>query len=77
MAIVDPKDVIAEILKETNAGYAVDIDDLQGIENMIEKCYTLWIERKTIQRKWENVQKYSREKQVGILLDYIKSNWVK
>lgn len=77
LAIVDPKDVIAEILKETNAGYAVDIDDLQGIENMIEKCYTLWKERKTIQRNWENVQKYSREKQVGILLDYIKSNWVK
>lgn len=77
LAIVDPNDVIADVLEETNAGYAVDIDDLKSIENMIEYCYTLWKERKTIPRNWEKVQKYSRERQVGILLDYIKSNWTK
>ena len=77
LAIADPNDVISEILDETNAGYAVDIDDIQSIENMIEYCYTLWKERKTIPRNWENVQKYSREKQVSILLDYINSNWTK
>ena len=48
LALCDPRDVAAELLRETGAGFAVDNDDIAGIKAQILRCYSIWRNREVL-----------------------------
>ncbi len=71
LAICDPNDVIAALLEETQAGFAVDESDVEEIKKMILRCYHIWKNKEVLPRNWDKIRQYTRKRQVEILLEYL------
>ena len=71
LAICDPNDVIAALLEETQAGFAVDESDVEEIKKMILRCYHIWRNKEVLPRNWDKIRQYTRKRQVEILLEYL------
>ena len=69
LALCDPRDVAAELLRETGAGFAVDNDDIAGIKAQILRCYSIWRNREVLPRDWDRIRQYTRRNQTRILID--------
>jgi len=72
MALVDKEDVAAELIREANAGYIADFDDVDEIRNIIIKAYKDWERGITPDFNIEVIRKHHRKKQVGKLESLIE-----
>lgn len=73
LALFDPRDVVADLLAETRAGFVADNDDREGIRRKILECLRLWRDREVLPRDWEKIRQYRRENQVDILLKRLEA----
>lgn len=71
LALYDPRDVVAELLAETGAGFVVDNDDSEGIRLKLLECLRIWRNREVLPRNWEKIRQYTRRAQTGILNRYL------
>lgn len=73
LALFDPRDVVADLLAETRAGFVADNDDREGVRRKILECHRLWRDREVLPRDWEKIRQYRRKNQVGILLKHLEA----
>ncbi len=73
LALFDPRDVVADLLAETRAGFVADNDDREGVRRKILECLRLWRDREVLPRDWEKIRQYRRKNQVGILLKHLEA----
>ncbi len=71
LGLCEPSDVIAGLLEETGAGFAVDESDIPGIKEMIVRCFCMWKNRVVLPRNWEKIMQYRRSRQVDKLIEYL------
>lgn len=71
LALYDPRDVVAELLAETGAGFVVDNDDPEGIRLKLLECLRIWRNREVLPRNWEKIRQYTRRAQTGLLNRYL------
>ena len=71
LAICDPDDLIADLLKETRAGFTADETDNEQVKRMLLRCYSIWKNKEVLPRDWDKIRQYSRKNQVGRLLEYL------
>ncbi|MDE5730613.1 MAG: glycosyltransferase [Alistipes sp.] len=71
LALYDPRDVVAELLVETGAGFVVDNDDPEGIRLKLLECLRIWRNREVLPRNWEKIRQYTRRAQTGLLNRYL------
>lgn len=74
LSLTDPHDVIGKLLKETNSGFSVANEDIEGIKKSILNCYQLWENKIILPRNWTAIRDNSRQKQISKLSDYIINN---
>lgn len=73
LALCDPKDVVGDLIRETNSGFVVDENDHTGIKDAISRCYEIWKNKCTLPRRWDIIRQYTRRNQIQILIDYLSS----
>lgn len=73
LALCDPDDVIAELLKDTGAGFVACESDIGDIKRAIIKCYLLWKNKEVLPRNWDRISQNSRRSQAQILIDYLSA----
>ena len=66
-----PISVIADLLKETRAGFTADETDNEQVKRMLLRCYSIWKNQEVLPRDWDKIRQYSRKNQVGRLLKYL------
>jgi glycosyltransferase involved in cell wall biosynthesis len=71
LGLCDPSDVIADLLEETGAGFAVDESDIPGMKEMIVRCFCMWKNRVVLPRNWDKIMQYRRSRQVDKLIGYL------
>lgn len=64
IAVVDPKDVAAELIMELNAGFVADFDDVKAISKAIENAYLLWQRQTRIHADSERIRLLHRRFEV-------------
>lgn len=67
LALVPPDDVAAQLIRDCNAGYIADNEDLKGIEQALLTAYNDWLTGKVLQRNLDLVKKHHRREQAKIL----------
>jgi glycosyltransferase involved in cell wall biosynthesis len=67
LALVDPDDVAADLIKKGNFGFVADNNDIEGIKKCILKCYDLWKNGEKFNPDIELVKTCHRRFQVEIL----------
>lgn len=71
IAVVDPSDVAAELIREYEAGYVAGFDDIPAIEQAIESAYALWEKRAFLPVDANKVKELHRKYQVRKLGELI------
>lgn len=64
LAIIDPNDVAADLIKELNIGFIADFDDIEAIKQNIIKLVDLWKNKQTLDINTIAVEKLHRKYQV-------------
>lgn len=72
IALVDPKDVAAQLINETNSGFFCDDRSIDEIEAIIKKLLTLWEQGKTLERNWNVVLKHHRRNEISEFENFFK-----
>lgn len=67
LALVDPEDVAADLIKKGNFGFVTDNNDIEGIKKCILECYDLWKNGGKFNPDIELVKACHRRFQVEIL----------
>ncbi|MBO4739280.1 MAG: hypothetical protein J5606_06935 [Bacteroidales bacterium] len=75
LAVVDPDDVAADLIRECNAGVVADFDDVQSIASAIEKLYNMWQKDEKLPMNEDIIKKHHRKEQVEILNKLIFENF--
>ena len=75
LAVVDPYDVAANLIRECNAGVVADFDDVRSIASAIEKLYNMWQKGEKLPMNEELIKKHHRKEQVEILNKLIFENF--
>ncbi len=75
LAVVDPEDVAAQLIKQCNAGYVADFDDINAIKQGLEAIYALWLNNQHLEMNEQLIQAHHRKKQVKKLNDLILSTF--
>lgn len=73
LAYVDLQDVAAELIREHNAGIAVDFDDVKGGEKAIKELYELWKQKREFPIKKEKSRELHRKYQVQKINEFIQT----
>lgn len=73
LGLVNPQDVAADLIRETNAGYVVDNADTEGIVKVLTLAYRHWQDGGGPLRKWDVVLKHQRKNQVARLTERIEN----
>ncbi|WP_457641499.1 hypothetical protein [Persephonella sp.] len=71
IALVDKEDVAAKLIKEANAGYIADFDNIYEIKKIIKQAYIDWKENKTFDFNIDLIKKHHRKEQAKILENLI------
>ena len=77
LAVVDPDDVAAELIKQCNAGYVADFDDVQSIKQGIEEMYNLWKNGERLKMNEPLIRAHHRKAQVAKLNELITNTFYK
>ncbi len=75
LAVVDPDDVAADLIRECNAGMVADFDDIQSISYAIEILYDMWQKGEKLPMNEDVIKKHHRKEQVEILNKMIFDNF--
>jgi len=72
LAITDKEDVAAQLIRELNAGYIADFDNIPEIEEMITLAVENWKNKKMLEMDVEGIKKLHRSYQVKKLEELIE-----
>jgi glycosyltransferase involved in cell wall biosynthesis len=72
IAVVDKTDVAAELIKDCNAGFVADFNDIDEIKTAITETYKLWLNKQTLAYNQELILMHHRAYQVKILEHLIR-----
>lgn len=72
IAVVDKTDVAAKLIKECNAGFIADFNNIEEIKQAIMSAYTLWKNQQTLNYNQHLIMMHHRSYQVKILEHLIK-----
>lgn len=75
LAVVDKTDVAANLIRECNAGFIADFDDIAEIEHCIDQTYDLWHKRESLSMNDEIIMQHHRKNQVRKLNDLIVASF--
>ena len=76
IAVCDSSDVAAKLIREMNAGFIADFNDINQIEQAISSAYNLWRDKKSLSMNKEKVDLLHRKYQVKkleLLIDKLLS----
>jgi len=73
LALVDKEDVAAELIRDANAGFIADFDNISEIKDILLKAYTFWIENKLFLPNLNIIKEHHRKNQVKKLEQLILS----
>lgn len=71
LALVNPADVAAKLIEETNSGYVADFDDLESVKEALKQLYNDWETNKLKQPNLNDIAKQHRQFQVEKLANWI------
>lgn len=71
LAIVDPKDVAAELIISCNAGFVADFHSMEEICTGILNCIKVWRKESILQYHQEKIKSLHRKHQVNKLLTFV------
>ena len=71
IAVVDPSDVAADLIRELHAGFVADFDDTEGISMAIAGAYRLWLEKRHLATDAGQIRALHRREAVARLDDLI------
>lgn len=71
LALVNPADVAAKLIEETNSGYIADFDDLESVKEALKQVYNDWEANKLKQPNLNDIAKQHRQYQVEKLANWI------
>lgn len=71
LALVNPADVAAKLIEETNSGYIADFDDLESVKEALKQLYNDWEANKLKQPNLNDIAKLHRQYQVEKLDTWI------
>lgn len=71
LALVNPSDVAAKLIEETNSGYIADFDDLESVKEALQQLYNDWDANKLKQPIVNDIAKQHRQYQVAKLDTWI------
>lgn len=71
LALVNPADVAAKLIEETNSGYIADFDDLESVKEALKQLYNDWDANKLKQPIVNDIAKQHRQYQVAKLDTWI------
>ncbi len=74
LAIVDPNDVAAELIKSCEAGFIADFNSEQEISSGIRKCIQVWKEEESLIYNHIEIKSLHRKHQVQKLLTFVRAN---
>jgi glycosyltransferase involved in cell wall biosynthesis len=74
LAIVDPNDVAAELIKSCKAGFIADFNSVQEISSGIRKCIQVWKGEESLSYNHIEIQSLHRKHQVQKLLTFVRAN---
>ncbi len=77
IAVVDPTDVAAELIRECDGGYIAHFDDIGEISKAIEKAYLQWESRAIFQSDRIKVNGLHRRYQVAHLQSLVEGQFLK
>ncbi len=72
IATVDTQDVAAQLILECKAGFVAEFDQVDQIENAINKAYLLWKNKEKLNFNLELIAQQHRKNQVNILNEALK-----
>ncbi len=72
IAVVDTEDVAADLIRNLNAGFVAEFDDINMIAETIEKAYYWWKEKKGLCNNKSEIEKLHRKYQVEKLNNLIE-----
>lgn len=64
LALVDPNDVAAKLVRDAKAGYIAPSDDVDAIETLLDRAFSDWEAGRRPERDWDVVHGYRRRNQV-------------
>ena len=70
-ALINEKDVAAELIKEFQCDYIVDPNDVDQVYNMLVEIHKDWKEKKLKVIKKDKIQKLHRKEQVNLLISFL------
>jgi glycosyltransferase involved in cell wall biosynthesis len=71
LALVNVDDVAAQLISQTNSGFSVDTDDIEGIKRYICILHNKWENFVPPQKNWEIIKEHTRKNQVQKLVNYL------
>lgn len=74
IALAPPDDVAGQLIKQANAGYVAANEDVDAIENIIEKAYDDWVTNAFPQPRIEVIKMHHRKEQVRRLLSVLEKD---
>lgn len=74
IALAPPDDVAGQLIKQANAGYVAANEDVDAIENIIEKAYDDWATNAVPQPRIEVIKMHHRKEQVRRLLSVLEKD---
>lgn len=74
LGIIDPTDVAADLIRESNTGYVADFDKPQDIADMLEKHLTQWQQGIGLKTNHNIIKAHHRREQVRRLNQLIKDH---
>ena len=74
IALAPPDDVAGQLIKQANAGYVAANEDVDAIENIIEKAYDDWATNAFTQPRIEVIKMHHRKEQVRRLLSVLEKD---
>ena len=74
IALAPPDDVAGQLIKQANAGYVAANEDVDAIENIIEKAYDDWATNAFPQPRIEVIKMHHRKEQVRRLLSVLEKD---
>lgn len=77
IAVVDPTDVAAELIRECEGGFIAHFDHVDEISKAIEKAYSQWESRTVFQSNRSKVEGLHRRYQVAHLQSLVETQFLK